>query len=115
MHNMANYEKRSREFRNKNYYVLTQPLTCTKDGNHNNAVKQQQSTNLLNKILHFILQTPPLEFDSDQFVGTHVWAVFLVRKLLLHIDKNINIIAVMGNKEHTYKERRYTNGLGLNL
>lgn len=40
-------------------------------------------TNLLNEVLHFILQAPPLEFDSDQFVGTHVWAVFLGEKLLL--------------------------------
>lgn len=44
-------------------------------------------TNLLNEVLHFILQTPPLEFDSDQFVGTHVWAVFLGEKLLLQVQK----------------------------
>lgn len=43
-------------------------------------------TNLLNEVLYFILQAPPLEFDSDQFVGTHVRAVFLVGKLLLHVD-----------------------------
>lgn len=44
-------------------------------------------TNLLNEVLHFILQAPPLEFDSDQFVGTHVWAVFLGEKLLLQVQK----------------------------
>lgn len=43
-------------------------------------------TNLLNEVLHFILQAPPLEFDSDQFVGTHVWAVFLGKKLLLQMQ-----------------------------
>lgn len=46
-----------------------------------------RSTNLLNEVLHFILQAPPLEFDSDQLVGTHVWAVFLGRELLLQKQK----------------------------
>lgn len=50
-------------------------------------VSPSVTTNLLNEVLHFILQAPPLEFDSDQFVGTHVWAVFLGKKLLLQVQK----------------------------
>lgn len=36
------------------------------------------------------MQAPPLEFDSDQLVGTHVWAVFLGRELLLQRQKKIS-------------------------
>lgn len=43
----------------------------------------RQDTNLLDEVLHFILKAPPLEFDGDQLVGTHVWAVFLAGELLL--------------------------------
>lgn len=38
---------------------------------------------LLDEVLHFVLQAPPLEFDGDQFVRAHVGAVFLGMELLL--------------------------------
>lgn len=44
---------------------------------------QNQERDLLDEVLHFVLQTPPLEFDCDQFVRAHVGAVFLGMELLL--------------------------------
>lgn len=41
-------------------------------------------TYLVYKVFHFVLQAPPLELDSNQFVCTHVWAVFLIYKFLLY-------------------------------
>lgn len=44
-------------------------------------------THLLDEVLHFVLQPPPLEFDGDQFVRTHVGAVFLGMELLLQTQQ----------------------------
>lgn len=40
-------------------------------------------SNLMDEVLHFVLQAPPLELDCDQFVGTHPWAVRLTNQLFL--------------------------------
>lgn len=68
------------------------PFVCFKRGSEASPVRrlcpaarscERLYTNLLDEVLHFILKAPPLEFDSDQLVGTHVWAVFLAGQLLL--------------------------------
>lgn len=41
----------------------------------------------MNKVLDFVLQTPPLEFDRDQLVSTHVRAFGLLAQLLLKRPK----------------------------
>lgn len=38
---------------------------------------------LLDEVLYFGLQAPPLELDSDQFVGTHLRTVCLVHQIVL--------------------------------
>lgn len=42
---------------------------------------------LLNEIFYFALQSPPLEFDGHQLIGTHLRTVRVVRQLLLE-DEN---------------------------
>lgn len=41
----------------------------------------------MDEVFHFGLQTPPLELDCDQFVGTHPWAISLIRQLFLLGEK----------------------------
>lgn len=55
------------------------------------ALSQQQHGDLLDEILHFVLQAPPLEFDGDQFVRAHVGAVFLSMELFLQVQKHTGI------------------------
>lgn len=45
--------------------------------------KCKHITDLMDEVLHFGLQAPPLELDCDQFVSTHPWAVSLTNQLFL--------------------------------
>lgn len=40
---------------------------------------------LLNEVFYFALQSPPLEFDGHQLIGTHLRTVRVVCQLLLPV------------------------------
>lgn len=57
---------------------------------------------LLNEVFHLVLEPPPFELDSDQFVSTHMWTVCLLRQLFL-FGKQTRIQKIANHYENKTK------------
>lgn len=60
------------------------PLIATSTLNLNLSHHPLNRLYLLNEVFYFALQSPPLEFDGHQLIGTHLRTVRVACQLLLH-------------------------------